>query len=76
MDYYGDTFTDLGLISANKRAYLSNTQGLNVSYGSHLSNFRNAYPGGLGVEILRARQGIDTKISNNLITIKMPNLKF
>lgn len=69
LSFYGDTFTDLGLIMANRRAYLRSTQGLDVGYGNDLGNFRNAYAGGLGVEIVRAGINIDTNIANNLITL-------
>lgn len=62
---------DLGLIIAGEKAILKNTEKLNVSLVSpaNIDIINQKYQDGLGIEIVRTGEGIDTNIAKNLITL-------
>ncbi|MCZ6167784.1 autotransporter outer membrane beta-barrel domain-containing protein, partial [Campylobacter ureolyticus] len=70
LSFTGQRADELGKIMAGKKAFLRETQNLNLNLNNNGINIiNNQYRGGLGVEIIRTAQGIDQEINKNLITL-------
>ena len=70
LSFTGQRADELGKIMAGKKAFLRETQNLNLNLNNDGINIiNNQYRGGLGVEIIRTAQGIDQEINKNLITL-------
>ncbi|MCR8685329.1 S8 family serine peptidase, partial [Campylobacter ureolyticus] len=75
LNFKTDTIDDLGLIIAGEKAVLKDTEKLNVNLVSpaNIDIINQKYQDGLGIEIVRTGEGIDTNIAKNLITLNEQN---